>query len=57
MDTSAGVGEVHMDASLARKYPNTPRKGPRQFILPATRLCAHRRTNICIVKMRKGAGR
>ena len=28
LDLIAGVGEVHMDASLARKYPNAPREWP-----------------------------
>ena len=44
LDLIAGVGEVHMDASLARKYPNAPREWPWQFIFPAARLCAHPRT-------------
>ena len=43
-DLIAGVGEVHMPESLARKYPNAPREWPWQFIFPATKLCAHPRT-------------
>ena len=44
LDLIAGVGEVHMDASLARKYPNALREWPWQFIFPAAKLCAHPRT-------------
>jgi len=43
-DLIAGVGEVHMPESLARKYPNAPREWPWQFIFPAAKLCPHPRT-------------
>lgn len=44
LDLITGVGEVHMDASLARKYPNAPREWPWQFVFPAAKLCPHPRT-------------
>ena len=41
---AADVGEVHIDASLARKYPNAPRNWPWQFVFPAAKLCPCPRT-------------
>ncbi len=37
-------GEAHRPKSLARKYPNAPRKWPWQFVFPAAKLCPHPRT-------------
>ena len=43
-DLAAGEGEVHLPASLARKYPNAPTEWAWSWVFPSAKLCLHPRT-------------
>jgi integron integrase len=43
-DLAAGVGEVHLPESLARKYPTAPREWIWNWVFPSATLCPHPHT-------------
>ncbi len=43
-DKAAGMGEVHLQESLLRKYPNAAREWSWQYLFAAATLCPHPRT-------------
>jgi integrase len=43
-DLRAGVGDVHLPASLARKYPNASKEWACHWVFPAAALCVHPRS-------------
>lgn len=45
-DLAIGFGDVHLNDSLRRKYPNAPREWCWQWVFPAAKVCAHPRTGV-----------
>lgn len=43
-DLAAGEGEVHLPASLVRKYPNASCEWAWSWVFPSAKLCVHPRT-------------
>ena len=45
-DSAAGMGDVHLPASLRRKYRKAAGEWPWQYVFPAARVCAHPATGV-----------